>query len=69
MTKVDVKCPFCQQTGPVKKHGQGSSCHQRYRCQTCCRRFELEYDDRLYPNCEKRVVFALFDAAVRQNSS
>lgn len=39
MAKVDVKCPFCQQTDPVKKHGQGSSGHQRYRCQTCCRSF------------------------------
>ncbi|MFI0489024.1 MAG: IS1 family transposase, partial [Yersinia sp. (in: enterobacteria)] len=37
MAKIDVKCPFCKQTAPVKKHGLGSSGHQRYRCQACCR--------------------------------
>lgn len=25
MAKVDVRCPFCQQTPPVKKHGLGST--------------------------------------------
>ncbi|EKT62484.1 insertion sequence protein [Providencia alcalifaciens Dmel2] len=46
MAKVDVKCPFCQQTHPVKKHGLGSTGHQRYRCQDCCRSFQLDYEYR-----------------------
>ncbi len=32
MAKVDVKCPFCQQISSVKKHGLGSTGHQRHRC-------------------------------------
>ncbi|MGJ0630397.1 IS1 family transposase, partial [Xenorhabdus bovienii] len=46
MAKVDVKCPFCQQTPPVKKQGLGSTGHQRYRCQECCRSFQLDYEYR-----------------------
>ncbi|MGL4487540.1 MAG: IS1/IS1595 family N-terminal zinc-binding domain-containing protein, partial [Yersinia sp. (in: enterobacteria)] len=36
-----INSPFCKQTAPVKKHGRGSSGHQRYRCQACCRSFQL----------------------------
>ncbi|WP_367272950.1 IS1 family transposase, partial [Candidatus Symbiopectobacterium sp.] len=35
MAKVDVRCPFCEQTSPVKKHCYGKSGHQRYRRQSC----------------------------------
>ncbi|WP_154908257.1 IS1 family transposase [Klebsiella grimontii] len=31
MAKVDARCPFCEQTAAVKKHGLGSAGHQRYR--------------------------------------
>ncbi|CAG9435817.1 TPA: IS1/IS1595 family N-terminal zinc-binding domain-containing protein [Providencia alcalifaciens] len=27
-----------------KKHGLGSTVHQRYRCQDCCRSFQLDYE-------------------------
>lgn len=43
MAKVDVKCPFCERTDPVKKHGYGKSGYQRYRCQSCKRSFLLDY--------------------------
>ncbi|MFC0228464.1 IS1 family transposase [Serratia aquatilis] len=43
MAKVDVKCSFCERTGSAKKHGQGKADHQRYRCQMCCRTFQLDY--------------------------
>lgn len=43
MAKVDVRCPFCGQTDPVKKHGYAKSGHQRYRCQSCKRTFQLDY--------------------------
>lgn len=46
MVKVDVKCPFCEQTAPVKKHGLGNSGYQRYRCQLCSRSFQLDYQYR-----------------------
>ncbi|CRY69761.1 insertion sequence protein [Yersinia pekkanenii] len=41
MAKVDVKCPFCEQSHPVKKHGPGRSGHQRYRCQAQGLRIKL----------------------------
>ncbi|EOF6573888.1 IS1 family transposase, partial [Salmonella enterica] len=34
MAKVDVKCPFCEQTESVKKYGLGKAKLQRYRCQS-----------------------------------
>ncbi|MGL9751598.1 MAG: IS1 family transposase, partial [Symbiopectobacterium sp.] len=27
MANVDVRCPFCEQTASVKKHGYGKSGH------------------------------------------
>ncbi len=46
MAKDDVKCPFCLQTPPVKKHGLGNTGYQRYRCQDCYRNFQLDYEYR-----------------------
>lgn len=46
MAKVDVKCPFCAQTASVKKYGPGSAGHQHYRCQACCRSFQVDYEYR-----------------------
>lgn len=42
MAQVDVKCPFCERINAVKKHGLGNTGHQRYRCQLCCRIFQLQ---------------------------
>lgn len=39
MAKVNIKCPFCQQTHTVKKVKLGSSNHQRYHYQDCRRSF------------------------------
>ena len=61
MAKVDVKCPFCKQTAPVKKHGLGSSGHQRYRCQACCRSFQLEYE---YRACQQGMKSQIVDLAM-----
>lgn len=41
MALVEVKCPFCERTNAVKKHGLGNA--RRYRCQLCCRIFQLDY--------------------------
>ncbi|MEY0000409.1 IS1 family transposase, partial [Providencia vermicola] len=43
MATVTVKCRFCGLTAPVKKHGTGNGGHPRYRCQACCRTFQLDY--------------------------
>lgn len=43
MAKVDVRCPFCGQTDPVKKHGYGKGNHQRFRCQECRHTFQPDY--------------------------
>ncbi len=57
MIKVDVKYLFYQQTSPVKKHGLGSASHQRYRCQACCRSFQLEYEYRVCnPGMKEKIV-------------
>ncbi len=57
MAKVDVRCPFCEQTDPVKKHGHGKSGHQRYRCQTCKRTFQLDYAYRAcQPGMKEQIV-------------
>lgn len=70
MATVEVKCPFCEQTDPVKKHGLGSTGHQRFRCQTCCRSFQLEYE---YRACqqgmkEKIVDLAMNNAGIRDTA-
>lgn len=57
MAKVDVKCPFCAQTASVKKYGPGSAGHQHYRCQACCRSFQVDYEYRAcQPGMKEQVV-------------
>ncbi|PHM72750.1 transposase [Xenorhabdus kozodoii] len=48
MVTVEGICRFCQQTEFVKKHGKGDAGHQRYRCFSCKRTFQLEYVYRAY---------------------
>ncbi|MBC8949975.1 IS1-like element transposase [Xenorhabdus sp. TS4] len=59
MATVEVKCRFCQQTEFVKKQGKGNSGHQRYRCLSCKRTFQLEYAYRAYQPGIKEQVFDL----------
>ena len=61
MATIDVKCPFCEQTDPVKKHGPGSTGHQRFRCQTCCRSFQPEYE---YRACQQGMKAQIVDPAM-----
>ncbi|MER0515858.1 IS1 family transposase [Providencia stuartii] len=42
MATISVKCRFCGLTDPVKKHGTGNGGHPRYRCQACCRTFQIK---------------------------
>lgn len=57
MAKVNVRCPFCQQTSSVKKHGLGSTGHQRYRCQDCCRSFQHDYEYRAcQPGAKDKII-------------
>lgn len=70
MVKVGVKCPFCEQAESVKKHGMGTTGHQRYRCQSCCRTFQLDY---AYHACqpgmkEKIVYLAMNNAGIRDTA-
>lgn len=62
MVKVDVKCLFCKQTPPVKKHGLSSSGHERYRCQACCRSFQLEEYE--YRACQQGMKSQIVDLAI-----
>ncbi|MGL9751569.1 MAG: IS1 family transposase [Symbiopectobacterium sp.] len=61
MANVDVRCPFCEQTASVKKHGYGKSGHQRYRCQSCKRSFQLDYS---YRACQPGMTDQLIDLAM-----
>lgn len=40
---IDVHCRYCQQAGPVRKHGFGKTGTPRYYCQDCRRTFQLDY--------------------------
>jgi len=61
MAKVDVKCPFCEQTGSVKKHGLGKVELQCYRRQSCCRTFQL---DNAYRACQHGMKEQIVDLAM-----
>lgn len=70
MAKVDVRCPFCEQKKPVKKHGYGKSAHQRYRCQACKRTFQLDYAYRAcQPGMKAQIVdLAMNNAGIRDTA-
>ncbi|WP_346267111.1 IS1-like element transposase [Pectobacterium brasiliense] len=64
MAQVDVKCPFCERINAVKKHGLGNNGHQRYRCQLCCRIFQLDYT---YRACQPRMKEQIVDLAMKNS--
>ncbi|MCG6273264.1 IS1 family transposase [Vibrio vulnificus] len=70
MAVVDVKCRFCRQTEFVRKHGTGSGGHQRYRCQSCRKTFQLDYCYRAcQPGLKAQVVeLAMNNAGIRDTS-
>lgn len=70
MAKVDVKCRFCEQTEPVKKHGNGTGGYQRYRCQMCKRTFQLDYSyNACKPGVKDKVVeLAINNAGIRDTA-
>ncbi|MDC9607143.1 IS1-like element transposase [Xenorhabdus griffiniae] len=61
MATVEVKCRFCQQTEYVKKHGKGEAGHQRYRCFSCQRTFQLDY---AYRACQAGIKEQVVDLAM-----
>ncbi|MBC8949048.1 transposase [Xenorhabdus sp. TS4] len=61
MATIEVKCRFCQQTEFVKKHCKGDASHQRYRCLSCKRTFQLEY---AYKACQIGIKEQLVDLAM-----
>ena len=70
MAKVGVKCSFCEQAGTVRKHGPGRTGHQRYRCQACRRRFQLEYQYRTcHPSIKEQIVdLAMNNSGIRDTA-
>lgn len=70
MATVAVKCRFCGLTDAVKKHGFGNGGHPCYRCQDCCRTFQLDYT---YKACqsgikEQVVDLAMINAGIRDTA-
>ncbi|MGF1742784.1 IS1 family transposase [Vibrio profundum] len=54
---IEVACPFGEQTEPVKKHGTGSTGHQRFRCLDCKRTFQLDYAYEAWkPGVKEKIV-------------
>lgn len=62
-----MKCPFCERTDAVKKHGLVNTGHQRYRCQSCRRTFQLDYAYRAcLPGMKEQIVdLAMNNAGIR----
>ncbi|PHM66409.1 transposase [Xenorhabdus sp. KJ12.1] len=61
MAIVEVKCHFGQQTEYVKKLGKGETGHQRYRCFSCKRTFQLDY---AYRACQAGIEEQVVDLAM-----
>lgn len=61
VAKVDVRRPFCEQATSVKKYCYGKSGHQRYRCQSCKRTFQLDY---VYRACQPGIADQVIDLAM-----
>ncbi|SIP72765.1 Insertion element iso-IS1N protein insA [Xenorhabdus innexi] len=61
MATVEVKRRFCQQVEYVKKHGKGEAGHQRYRCLSCKRTFQLDY---AYRACKAGIKEQIVDLAM-----
>lgn len=70
MALADVKCTFCERIEAVKKHGSGKAGDQRYRCQSCCRTFQLDYAYRAYqPGTKKQIIdLAMNNAGIRDTA-
>ncbi|HCJ9454240.1 TPA: IS1 family transposase [Escherichia coli] len=70
MATISVKCRFCGLTAPVKKHGTGNGGHPRYRCQACCRTFQLDYTyNACQPGIKEQVVeLAMNNAGIRDTA-
>ena len=64
MAIIEVKCRFCQETKDVKKHGLGKGGYQRYRCQLCCKTFQLEYS---YRACHAGIKEQIVDLAMNNS--
>lgn len=56
--------PVCKQTESVKKHGLGKAKFQRYRCQSCCRTFQLDY---AYRFCQSDMKAKIVDLAMNNS--
>lgn len=70
MATIDVKCRFCNQTDDVKKHGTGCRDHQRYRCQSCRKTFQIDYTYRACkPGMKEQIVdLAMNNAGIRDTA-
>ncbi len=71
MALVSVKCRFCGLIDPVKKHCTGNGGNPHYRCQTCCRTFQLDYKYRAcQPVIKEQVVeLVINNAGIRETAS
>lgn len=62
--------PILSTNAPVKKHGLGSTGHQRYRCQDCCRSFQLDYKYRAcQPGTKDKIIdLTMNNAGIRDTA-
>jgi transposase len=57
MATTEVLCRFCQ--GPTYRNGVGSAGHQRFRCRTCGKSFQLEYHNQAWQPGVKELILPM----------
>ena len=65
MAYVEVKCIDCGST-EVIKFGKRANGHQRYRCKSCKKTFQLEYT---YKACEPGIKEKIVDMAMNASGT
>ena len=68
MATISVRCRFCNKTESVRKHGKGSTGHQRFRCSDCAKTFQLDYVYGAYnPGVKEKIIdMAMNSSGVRE---
>ena len=65
MAYIEIKCVFCGST-EVIKHGKNPNGHQRYRCKSCLKTFQLEYK---YKACAPGIRDQIIDMAMNSSGT
>ena len=57
MVTITVSCRYCHNQKAVRRKGVSPNGHQRYKCESCKRSFQLRYAKRAYrPGIKEQVI-------------